>query len=294
MRVGFLTHLLWDRYGPFWTTLTRAAGAEVVLPSAAEVVARLADPRVGVAPAVAFRVAIAAGLALEDVDLLVVPELNTPVQDGPGAAQDPWIAALPTMLRRSVPGLPAVWSVPASLEGPVESHAVTFLHRLTPDAGTVRRAWSQHRAEARPPRRRAPREARAAPLGHAAATTVRALCGQAWWATRLVADLLVGPNERWVGPYLNDPSALRAEGRRLDPSLIDTDAEALGAVRRSARSSEVAGLCLVIDGGAGSDLWLARRAEAVAPGKVEVYDLRRHPRPEDLVDALLGGGAPAS
>jgi hypothetical protein len=46
VRVGFLTHLLWDRYGPFWTTLTRAAGSEVVLPVPAAVVARLADPRV--------------------------------------------------------------------------------------------------------------------------------------------------------------------------------------------------------------------------------------------------------
>ena len=281
VRVGFLTHLLWDRYGPFWATLARAAGAEVVLPAPADVVARLTDPRVAAASAVAFRLAIGAALALEDVDLLVVPRLNPEDGGDRGAGQDPWVADLPTMLGRTVPGLPPLWPVPAELDRPVESAAVSFLRRLTPDAGILRRAWSQHRAEARPARRSA--ATTAAPAG---AATI-ALVGQPWWATPAMATLFAGPDERMVGPYAWTPAGLRDEGRRLDPGLIDTDAEALGAVRRCARSATIARLRLVVDGGAGSDLWLARRAAEIAPRQLEVVDLRGQPEPERVIEALL-------
>ncbi|MDA0700099.1 MAG: hypothetical protein O3A02_02675, partial [bacterium] len=143
MRVGFLTHLLWDRYGPFWSSLARAGGAEVVQPEVEAVVERLSDPRVAAAPAIAFRVAIASALALDDVDLLVVPRLTPGDRAGRGAGQDPWVAELPTMLERSVPGLPPIWAVDADLQLPVESNAVTFLRRLSTDVGLVRRVWSR-------------------------------------------------------------------------------------------------------------------------------------------------------
>jgi hypothetical protein len=289
VRVGFLTHLLWDRYGPFWTTLTLAAGAEVVLPEPDDVVARLADPRVAVAPTVAFRLAVAAALALEDVDLLVAPNLNPDDGATRGAAQDPWVADLPTMLAHSVPGLPPVWALPADLGRPVESEAIPFLRRLTPDVGVVRRAWSQHRAEAHPPRR--PR--RGVPQVPAGATTV-AVLGQPWWATPAVAALVAGPGEHAVGPYAFDPADLRAEARRVDPALVDTDAEALGALRRFARSGAVAALRWVVDGASGSDLWLSRRAQAIAGARIELLPLRDLADRERIFRALLhpGGAAP--
>jgi hypothetical protein len=289
VQVGFLTHLLWDRYGPFWTTLTRAAGAEVVLPSPDAVIERLTDPRVAVAPAVAFRLAVAAALALEDVDLLVAPSLNPDDGATRGAAQDPWVADLPTMLARSVPGLPPVWSLPVDLDRPVESEAVTFLRRLTPDVGVVRRAWSQHRAEAHPGRRMQ----RGVPQAPAGAVTV-AVLGQPWWATPAVAALLVRPSERAVGPYAFDPGELREEGRRVDASLVDTDAEALGALRRFARSGAVGALRWVVDGASGSDLWLARRAQAIAGGRVELVQLRDLAEPERSLRALLHPGERAA
>jgi len=289
VRVGFLTHLLWDRYGPFWTTLTRAAGADVVLPSPDAVIERLTDPRVAVAPAVAFRLAVAAALALEDVDLLVAPSLNPDDGATRGAAQDPWVADLPAMLARSVPGLPPVWSLPIDLERSVESEAVTFLRRLTPDVGVVRRAWSQHRAEAHPSRRKQ----RGVPQAPAGAVTVAAL-GQPWWATPAVAALLVRAPERAVGPYAFEPGELREEARRVDPALVDTDAEALGALRRLARSAAVGRLRWVVDGSSGSDLWLARRAQAIAGERVELVQLRDLADPERSLRALLHPGDPAA
>jgi hypothetical protein len=289
VQVGFLTHLLWDRYGPFWTTLTRAAGAEVVLPSPDAVIERLTDPRVAVAPAVAFRLAVAAALALEDVDLLVAPSLNPDDGATRGAAQDPWVADLPTMLARSVPGLPPVWSLPIDLDRPVESEAVTFLRRLTPDVGVVRRAWSQHRAEAHPGRRMQ----RGVPQAPAGAVTV-AVLGQPWWATPAVAALLVRPSELAVGPYAFEPGELREEARRVDASLVDTDAEALGALRRFARSGAVGALRWVVDGASGSDLWLARRAQAIAGERVELVQLRDLAAPERSLRALLHPGEQAA
>jgi hypothetical protein len=181
-----------------------------------------------------------------------------------------------------------VWALPADLGRPVESEAIPFLRRLTPDVGVVRRAWSQHRAEAHPPRR--PR--RAEPQAPAGATTV-AVLGQPWWATPAVAALVGGSGERVVGPYDHDPADLRAEARRVDPALVDTDAEALGALRRFARSGAVGALRWVVDGASGSDLWLSRRAQAIAGARVELLPLRDLADRERIFRALLHpGGAP--
>lgn len=281
VRVGFLTHLLWDRYGPFWSTLTRAVGAEVVFAEADAVVDRLTDERVSAAPAIVFRMAIAAALALEDADLIVVPRLNPGDGGGRGAGQDPWVSDLPTMLARSVPGLPAVWPVDADLSQPLETNAVTFLRHLTADGGLARRAWSQHRAEAHPPRRTA------LPPAAPAGTPTVAVVGPPWWITPATVALAVRGGERASAPYELDPAALREEGRRLDAGLIDTDAEVLGAVRRYARSAAVGGLRMLVDGGSGSDAWLTRRAREIVPQRLEVVDVRDLAEPHRLVAALL-------
>jgi hypothetical protein len=281
VRVGFLTHLLWDRYGPFWSTLTRAVGAEVVFAEAEAVVDRLTDERVSAAPGIAFRMAIAAALALDDTDLIVVPRLNPGDGGGRGAGQDPWVADLPTMLERSVPGLPPTWAVEADLSRPLETNAVTFLRRLTGDGGLARRAWSQHSAEAHPPRRAV------LPAAAPAGTPTVAVVGPPWWITPATVALAVRAGERASAPFELDPAALREEGRRLDANLVDTDAEALGAVRRYARSAAVGALRMLVDGGSGSDAWLSRRALELAPQRLEVVDVRELGEPDRLVAALL-------
>lgn len=268
VRVGFLNHLLWNRYGPFWETLARAVGAEVVHPQVDAVVARLADERVSGADALVFQIAIAVGLALEEVDFLVAPQLLP--EDGVtrGAAQDPWIAAFPTMLERAVPGLPPVLAVPSSLAVDVEVQALTFLRRLTGDVGAVRRAWSTHRVEARPARR-------VPATAAAAGVTSVALLGAPWWANERVLRMTPVAAEHVVGPWQVTPEALREEGRRVDAKLADSDAEALGALRRFARSGSVSRLCWLVDEDSGSEAWLLRRAEALVGERLEVLSVRQ-------------------
>lgn len=283
VRVGFLTHLLWDRYGPFWRGLAESVGAEVVRPTPDAVIDRLADRRLSQVPGVAARLAVATALALDGVDLVVVPQLNPDDGGRRGAAQDPWVADLPTMLARVAPGLPAVWAVPADLRGPVDGAAVTFLHRLTTDAGLARRAWSRHRAEARPPRRPAPAPA-------AAGRRRVALLGQPWWTTPAMAELASHPGEHVTAASVHDPEALRVEGRRWEQGLVDSDAEALGALRRSARAASVDALRWIVDEDAPADLWLTRRARERAGERLEVVALRDLGA-EPVVRALLAPGA---
>lgn len=282
VRVGFLTHLLWDRYGPFWSSLALAAGAEVVRSDPDAVLERLADPRVATVPGAAFKLAVAATLALDDADLIVVPRLNPERDGGPGGAQDPWIGDLPAALARARGSGPTLWPVLADLTAPLETAAVSFLAHLVHEPAKVRRIWAQHRASARPPRR-APSEGRVRPSEFRTIAVV----GQPWLATPGLAQLAATADERPTGPYAFDPDELRAEGRRIDPRLIDTDAEALGAIRRFGRSAGVDAVRLVVDGGSGSDAWLARRAEALAPRRLEVVDLRTLGSPPALLRALL-------
>jgi hypothetical protein len=283
VRVGFLTHLLWDRYGPFWETLVRSVGAEVVHADRNEVVARLADARVSEADALVFKLAIAASLALDDVDCLVVPQLL--VEDGTsrGAAQDPWIAALPMMLERSVPGLPAVVGVPVRLDGEIETLAVSFLRRLTGDVGAIRRAWSTHRLEVRPPRRPA---TAATPAG----VLSSALLGSPWWATERVLAATPFAGEPSVGPWQFPPEVLREEGLRSDPKLADSDAEALGALRRLARSGSIGRLRWLTDENSGSDAWLLRRARGLVGERLEVVSVQQLGDAAHWASVLLGGG----
>jgi hypothetical protein len=111
--------------------------------------------------------------------------------------------------------------------------------------------------------------------------------GQPWWITPDTVRLAVRPGERASAPFELDAVALRDEGRRLDPSLVDTDAEVLGAVRRYARSAAVARLRMLIDPAAGSDAWLARRAQEIVPHRLEVVDVRDLTEPDRLLAALL-------
>lgn len=279
MRVGFLHHLLWERYGEFWVTLTRAVGAEVVLPDPERVAASLSDDRIAEADALAFRLAIATMLSFEDVDAVVAPQLNP--EDGAtrGSAQDPWIAELPTMLARSSGGVP-VLAVPATLERDLSSEAVAFLHRLTPDSGAVRRAWSQHRAEARLPR---PAGLPQPPAGRRPI----ALLGSPWWAQERVLRLL-GLEGEWVwGPWMLPAAALREEGWRIDERLTASDAEALGALRRFARSGAEPELRWLTDEASGSEAWLLRRARELVGDRLRVVDVGRQATPERWARELL-------
>lgn len=269
MRVGFVTHLLWDRYGVFWSRLLTAAGAEIVLPDADEVAALRDDPRLDVVSGQAFREAAAQAASLSGCDRIVVPELNPGYEGARGSAQDPFVADFPGALRQSVPGLPSLLPVPAELDRhAIEGRAIELLARIMPATVQVQRTWQTHRADARPPR------APGLPsTGRSGASSTVALIGQPW---HLVADI-----EGRAGVRAEDvvsaarlaPAELRAEGWRIDPKLAPTDAEALGAARRLGRRPGIDRVRMIVDPSSGADAWLERRARELVRHPFETLTL---------------------
>lgn len=259
MRVGFVTRLLWDRYGPFWLRLLGAAGAEVTLADPERVAGALGDPRVEAVSGAAFRRAAAEAIALSACERIVVPDLNAGYAGSRGSAQDPFVADFPEALARAVPGLPPLAAVPAELDAPgLEGVAVALLSVVSPSPGSVRRVWQTHRADARPPRPGGATPARLPP-----ATATVALVGQPWHLSEAIRARLERPGERLLSAHQLAPADLREEGRRADPGLAPSDAEALGAVRRFARRGGVARVRMVVDPTSGADAWLERRARAL-------------------------------
>lgn len=259
MRVGFLTRLLWDRYGPFWSDLLRAAGADVTLPDPELVRRALEDPRLERIPGTAFREAAAQAIALSNCERIVAPDLNPGYEGSRGSTQDPFVASFPDALAQALPGLPPILSVPADLaaEG-LETRAIETLLAVSPGPTGVRRVWQTHRAGARPPRKGG-----AGSAERPSRTATVALVGQPWYLNDEAAAAVAGPGEHLVPAHAFDPADLREEGWRVDDGLAPTDAEALGAVRRLARRTGVSRLRMIVDPESGADAWLERRARTL-------------------------------
>lgn len=279
VRVGFVTQLLWGRFGPLWSRLVSDVGAEVVLPSseASEVPPGQLDQ----VPGLAFRLAVGQALSLGDCDLLIVPDLN-PGPDSPrGGGQDPWVASFPEVLVRTVGGLPPVVAVPAGTGEDLEGLAIETLFRLSRDAAMVRRSWQRHHGAARTAAPREPRWPAAAP----GVRTVALVC-QPWLSSDALTAAAVDGEAgrvRTLALHAFDPVALRSEGERLDEKLIATDLEVLGAARLFARRAGVDEVKMVIDRESGSDAWLSRRVEAVTRKPFSVVALQDLPEPETLI-----------
>ena len=62
VRVGFVTQLLWDRYGSFWRDLVAGAGAEAALPEPAAVKQAFEQLPAEAAPTASFRLAQTIGV----------------------------------------------------------------------------------------------------------------------------------------------------------------------------------------------------------------------------------------
>lgn len=276
MRIGLITRLLWPRYGAFWKALLEAAGLDTVTASPEEMARALRDPRLGAAPGMAFASAAAQALALQGSDALLAPALNPGEEVARGSGQDPWIASFPETLAKVVAGLPPVLSVPATLEGPLESLAIGHVQALTRDPARARRAWDKSRALARAPRYSEPRWT-------VAGRETVGLVAQPWLlGDELVARLAGG--DHLVSQHLLDPALLREEGRRVDPRLVSSDLEVLGAAHLMARKGSVARLLMLVDESSGADELLRRKVEANVRKPLEVVSLQ----------ALLGEGATRS
>ena len=284
MRVGFVTRLLWDRYGPFWRRLLDAAGAETVVPDPERVAALATEPRLDVVAGRAFREAAAEALALAGCDRIVVPELNPGYAGTRGSAQDPFVADFPGALAHGIPGLPSLLAVPADLEDDaLEGRAIAILSLVVPSAGAVRRVWQTHRADAR-----RPRPAGLPPEGGSGTRTI-ALVGQPWHLHGDVERRAGRAGERLLSAGRIAPAEARVEGWRIDPKLAPSDAEALGGVRRLARRPGVDAVRMIVDASSGADAWLERRARDVASRRrFETVDL------SELAPSRSGDGTAAS
>ncbi|HEX7022944.1 MAG TPA: hypothetical protein VF171_08800 [Trueperaceae bacterium] len=285
MRAGFVTQLLWSRYGPFWEKLLSDMGAEIVLPDA-ERTRRIYDGgRLDEIPAVAFRLAAAQALALEGVDVLVAPDLNPGEEVPRGGGQDPWIASFPDALAKTLGGLPNLVAVPAELGPGLEKAAVSTLHAVAREPALVRRVWERHRTLARPPRYAEPRWQPGPGARHAAGVV-----GQPWLLDDALVARLQGTELHLVPQHRLDPALLRREGAQVDARLIGTDSEVLGAARYLERKGSISELIMVADRGSGADMWLAGRVERSAhkPFRVVYLD---DLAPEGEVAALLAPGS---
>lgn len=285
MRVGFVTNLLWDRYGPLWVRLLGAVGAEVTYPEREAVREAWSDDRAARVPGVAARGAAAQALALSSCDRVLVPHLNPGYEGTRGSAQDPFVASFPDALAQAVAGLPPLLAVPAEKQGDaLETVALETMVAVSQDAGSARRAWRRFRALAAPRQRAA-----SLPAAPASAERTVGLVGQPWTLSDGVREVLCGAGEHVVSAHDLPPGALRAEGHRVDAAWAPTDAEAVGAARLFARRAGIDGVRLVVDRTASADVWLERRVRERVRKPLEVVALQDDP---ELLSAALPGEAP--
>ncbi len=257
MRIGLITQLLWPRYGPFWAKLLREAGHEVITAEPQAQAVALGNKHLAEIPGLAFRYAAAQALSLSDCDFLLVPSLN-PIESQRGGGQDPWIADFPSALQKALIGLPTVLAVPATLEEPIESQAIGVLHRLSHDTALIRRAWERHRAGARPPRYSEPH------ISPRPNHRNFGLLAQPWLLSPALSACLKSEGVVVISQGELPPALLRDEGHRVDPRLIDTDAEVIGAAHYLGRKGGIDELALVVDETSGADRWLASRIARLA------------------------------
>ncbi len=286
VRVGFVTQLLFERYGAFWRGLVTGAGASVVLPTRAGVVAHVDDVDPDLAQGLWFRLAAVQASSLADCDLIVVPELNPETEDVRGSAQDRWVADLTGALQDAVAGLPPLVTVAAYPDAGIESRAVALLHALLHDAAAVTRVWARHRAEAAKLARAAGHRTEGATTGPAALPP-HALVGQPWAVTRAVTRAATAAGLTGLSQRALDTQRSREEGWSFDERLIPTDAEVIGAARVLGRRAGVAGLRFLLDEEAGSDAWLFRRVKQAVHKPVEPLPWRDVVASDDGLSVFL-------
>jgi len=254
MRVGFITQLLWSRYGELWHHLITGIGSEAVFADEARVMVALEDARVQSVPGLVFQLASAQALALQDCDLIIAPDLNPGADLARGSGQDPWVASFPEALATSFAGLPPIASVSAQMGEGLESAATQLLLSLSRDPAKVRRVWEQNKGRAKSPKKTSVRWT----VSPSEKETV-GLLSQSWHFSDKLLGLVKTEGTHVVSQDLLDPAELREEAWRAEPRLVASDAEVLGAARLMARKGSVARLHFVADKTSGSDAWLVQQ-----------------------------------
>lgn len=282
MRVGFITSILWSRYGQFWTRLAADAGAQVVYADAERTAANLSQRFIREIPSVAFRIATAEALALADCDFIVTPHPNSGSSSVRGGGTDPWISEFPELLAAEA-GLQNVFGVPARLGPDVEPLAVTFLQELLHDGWRTRMIMERHRPLLSTPVAGPPALSRQG---------LTAVVAQPWLLSGDLVNALV-PDDgfgRRVSQAQLAPSLLLTEATRQFEGLVDTDLEVLGAVRWFTRKGAVERIVMLTDGDSRVDGWLAGQARAATHKPfTEIVIQDSGFDTEQLADLVLGG-----
>ncbi len=281
MRVGFITQLLWPRYGAFWEKLLVGVAAEPIFAEPQAVQAVLQDKKLQDIPGVIFRLAVAEALALEESDVIIAPDLNPGEDSARGSGQDPWIASFPEALAKSFAGLPPIISVPASLEDNLETLVISTLQSLTHDPGLVRRVWERNRASARPPRYEPRWQLRPAQGG------MPGLLGQPWLLSDQVVQKLKNDDRHIVSQHQLKPDMLRREGKQVDERLVATDSEVLGAARFLGRKGSISRLIMLADKTSGADAWLLSRIQRLVHKPLELVYVQDLLSPAEFVSMFL-------
>lgn len=290
LRVGFVTQLLWERYGPFWVDLVRGAGATAVFAAREQVAAALNQLAEKPIPGTAFRLAAAQALALADCDIVLLPRLNPESTSERGSSQDRWVGDLPGAITDVVAALGETHAVAAYPDPELETPAVLLLQRLLSDAASVPRVWSRHRraAERQGAGEGTGRSGRSGATKRAlAGGAVTAVVAQPWLLTRNLEERILADDAPVVTQLALEPDRCRDEGWRSDDRLIATDAEVLGAARILSRRSGVARLRFLVDEGTSSSDWLARRLSQASHKVVEPWGLEAAIGRDELFDAML-------
>jgi predicted nucleotide-binding protein (sugar kinase/HSP70/actin superfamily) len=242
MRLGLVDTVLFERYGTWWSSFLSAIGVELLLPKASHAESlRLGQTAM---PEELPTIQLLVGRILElstQVDGLLIPDLHPGAESGlRGAALEPWLVDLPTMLGLRF-SLPTIYKIPPHLEPAQTTRlAVQLGQTFTGNAQVVRRSLDRLQTGLKPPE---PAE----PVWQKAGNITVGLVGD---PILLEQDFLMQEPLRLLeqaGLHAVPISAMpkaRAieEGQRINKNLLQLDHEMIGAARLLAQKAAVQGL----------------------------------------------------
>lgn len=284
MKVGFITQLLWSRYGEFWQRVATEAEYEPMFPSEEGTIDMLNHPDVQEIRSVSFRIAAAQALSMsEEAGLIVVPDVSLGVREPRGAGEDAWVSAFPERLRIAFPELPTLVSAPTSLGAVAEPAVLQFLQDGLYEPVAVKQSWSRLRGPLYETR-----EGHGDPFVKPAnAPQYVGLIGQPWLLNADVVALVEQRFGNTLSQSVLVPERLREEGERaLDKPLLPTDTEVIGAARLFARRASVGSIVMVVDPLSSTDAWLANRVEKLIGSRLQVIQITELVSPEHAFDML--------
>ncbi len=269
MRIGFITQLLWSRYGYFWQQVLTHPDTELRFAQSESLQASLQHPALDNITGIKMRLAAAEALALGDCDLLIAPALNPDAEVARGSGLDPWIASFPDALASSIGGLPPIQAVPASLDEGLEPLAFEVLMQVLRNPVLVRRTLERHRVLLSKKRLPEPRWQR---LPDEQETL--AILAQPWLLSPKILRHFTPPHHHIISQAQFDPAFLQTESERKTKRLIPTDQEVLGAARFFNRKGSVDKLLFIMDTSSPVDAWLAEQIQQLSYKPLSIETLQ--------------------